>query len=183
MLQSINLGHCDAPQFLPFHFFFTGISYIHEDKGDKPRLVHKSISAEKVLIDHWNNPLLSDSGLHHLLADDVVFAMLKASAAMGYLAPEYTSTGYFTEKSDVYAFGVLVLQILSGKAVITPAIRHGVEACCFEEFVDENLEGNFTETEATQLARIALLCTRDSPTDRPSMRTVVQELNTLIGIS
>ncbi|XP_030471022.1 probable LRR receptor-like serine/threonine-protein kinase At4g36180 [Syzygium oleosum] len=160
-----------------------GISYIHEDKGDKPRLVHQSISAEKVLIDHWNNPLLSDSGLHHLLADDVVFAMLKASAAMGYLAPEYTSTGYFTEKSDVYAFGVLVLQILSGKAVITPAIRHGVEACCFEEFVDENLEGNFTETEATQLAWIALLCTRDSPTDRPSMRTVVQELNTLIGIS
>ncbi|KAI6706636.1 hypothetical protein NL676_009598 [Syzygium grande] len=160
-----------------------GISYIHEDNGDKPRLVHQSISAEKVLIDHWNNPLLSDSGLHHLLADDVVFAMLKASAAMGYLAPEYTSTGYFTEKSDVYAFGVLVLQILSGKAVITPAIRHGVEACCFEEFVDENLAGNFTETEATQLARIALLCTRDSPTDRPSMRTVVQELNTLIGIS
>lgn len=160
-----------------------GISYIHEDKGDKPRLVHQSISAEKVLIDHWSNPLLSDSGVHQLLADDVVFAMLKASAAMGYLAPEYTSTGYFTEKSDVYAFGVLVLQILSGKRAITPAIRHGVEACRFEEFVDENLEGNFSETEATRLSRIALLCTQDSPTDRPSMRTVVQELNTLIGFS
>lgn len=160
-----------------------GISYIHEDEGDKPRLVHQSISAEKVLIDYWNNPLLSDPGLHHLLADDVVFAMLKASAAMGYLAPEYASTGYLTEKSDAYAFGVLVLQILSGKRVITPSIRHGVEACCFDEFIDENLEGNFLETEATQLARIALLCTRDSPIDRPLMRTVVQELDMLIGIS
>ncbi|KAI4338816.1 hypothetical protein MLD38_023829 [Melastoma candidum] len=56
-----------------------GIRYIHSSKGKKPGLVHQNISAGKVLLDHWNNPLLSDSGLHKLLADDVVFSALKAS--------------------------------------------------------------------------------------------------------
>jgi serine/threonine protein kinase len=59
-------------------------------------------------------PHLSNAGVHKLLADDIVFSALKSSAAMGYLAPEYTTTGRFTEKSDIYAFGVLTLQILTG---------------------------------------------------------------------
>lgn len=154
----------------------AGIAYLHKHKANKPALVHQNISAEKVLIDQRYNPLLSDSGLHNLLTNDVVFSALKASAAMGYLAPEYTTTGRFTEKSDVYAFGVLVLQILSGKRKVDNLVRLGAESCRFQDFIDPDLHGRFFEYEAAKLARIAWLCTHESPTERPSMETIVQEL-------
>ena len=136
-----------------------------------------------MLIDNQSNPLLSDSGLHKLLADDIVFSTLKASAAMGYLAPEYTTTGRFTEKSDVYAFGMIVFQILSGKRTITQLIRHAAELCKVEDFIDMNLEGNYSDSEATKLRRIALLCTHESPNQRPSMDNVIHELSGLMSSS
>ncbi|KAI4354860.1 hypothetical protein L6164_003689 [Bauhinia variegata] len=153
-----------------------GIAYLHGKKGTKHALVHQNISAEKVLLDARYNALLSDSGLHKLLADDVVFSTLKASAAMGYLAPEYTTTGRLTEKSDIYAFGVIVFQLLTGKRDITHLSRSGAEASGFRDLVDVNLEGKFSEPEAAKLERIALLCTHESPYRRPAMDYVIQEL-------
>ncbi|XP_050155530.1 somatic embryogenesis receptor kinase 1-like [Malus sylvestris] len=155
----------------------NGLSYLHGYKPNKPALVHQNISAEKVQIDEQYNPLLSDPGLHKLLTNDVVFSALKASAAMGYLAPEYTTTGRFTEKSDVYAFGVLVLQILSGKRKVTSSMRLGAESGRFQDFIDQNLNGRFFEYEASKLAKTALLCTHESPIERPSMEEVFQELS------
>ncbi|KAF5953042.1 hypothetical protein HYC85_010986 [Camellia sinensis] len=156
-----------------------GIGYLHAKKGNKLSLVHQNISAEKVLIDQRYNPLISDAGLHKLLADDVIFSTLKASAAMGYLAPEYTNTGRFTEKSDVYAFGMIIFQVLSGKRKITHLNRQGAERCKFEDFIDTNLDGNFSESEAAKLGKIALLCTHESPEQRPAVETAIQELSEL----
>ncbi|GJX91737.1 somatic embryogenesis receptor kinase 4-like protein [Tanacetum coccineum] len=156
-----------------------GIEYLHSIKGKKPALIHQNISAEKVLIDQNYTPLLSGSGLHKLLANDIIFSTLKASAAMGYLAPEYTTTGRFTDKSDIYAFGMLIFQIVSGKTRIGPTIRQGAELCKFEDFVDANLDGNFSEPEAIALAKIALLCTHESPNSRLTIVTVAQELSTV----
>ncbi|EEF50365.1 leucine rich repeat receptor kinase, putative [Ricinus communis] len=154
-----------------------GIGYLHGNKGSKRALFHQNISAEKVFIDIRYSPLLSDSGLHKLLADDIVFSILKASAAMGYLAPEYTTTGRFTEKSDVYSFGMIVLQILSGKRNITAMIRHAVESCKVELFIDAKLEGKFSELEAIELGKLALLCTHESPDQRPTVETVLREVS------
>ncbi|GAB4858730.1 hypothetical protein Ancab_010204 [Ancistrocladus abbreviatus] len=155
-----------------------GIQYLHSYKVHKPPLVHQNISAEKVLIDQRFNPLLSDSGLHKLLTNDTVFSALKASAAMGYLAPEYMTTGRFTEKSDVYAFGILVLQILSGKSEITHSMRLGADLSRFQDFIDPNLHGRFSEHEAAKLGRVASTSTHDSPFERPSMDAIVLELGT-----
>nr|GMD59338.1 LRR receptor-like serine/threonine-protein kinase GSO1 [Ipomoea batatas] len=156
-----------------------GIEYLHGNKRNKPALVHRNISADKVLIDHVYKPLLSDSGLHKLLADDIVFSTLKGSAANGYLAPEYAITGRFTEKSDMYAFGVIILQILSGSCVVTQSNHQGAELCRFEDFIDAKLGKNFVESEAAKLGKIALLCTHDSPARRPTIDVVIQELNDL----
>ncbi|KAM7512084.1 hypothetical protein LguiB_010959 [Lonicera macranthoides] len=153
-----------------------GIGYLHGSKANKPALVHQNISAEKVLIGQHYNPILSDSGLHKLLADDIVFSTLKASAAMGYLAPEYTTTGRFTELSDIYAFGMIIFQILSGKRKITQTIRHGAEFGRTEDYIDTNLEGKFLENEAVKLGKIAVLCTHESANYRPAIEAVVQEL-------
>lgn len=157
-----------------------GIAYLHGSDGNKHALVHQNVSAEKVLIDKKFNPLLSDSGLQKLLADDIVFSTLKASAAMGYLAPEYRNTGRLTEKSDVYAFGKIVFQILSGKREVTQLNRQGAEDGRFEDFVDVNLEGKFLETEAMKLGEIALLCTDESSIRRPTMEDVIKELSGLV---
>lgn len=153
-----------------------GLEYLHGCKVNKPALVHQNISARNVLIDQRFKPLLSDSGIHKLLTDDTVFSALKASAAMGYLAPEYATTGRFTQKSDIYAFGVLVFQILSGKRNVNNSTRIAAESCKFHDFIDANIYGKFSEHEAAKLAKLALICTHESPEQRPSMEAIVQEL-------
>lgn len=131
------------------------------------------------MLDHQFKPLIMDAGLPKLLADDVVFSALKVSAAMGYLAPEYITTGRFTEKSDIYAFGVIVLQVLSGKTTIGGSIRNAVESLRFEEFVDKNLKGIYSKSEVEILSKLATACTHELPDQRPDMREVIQELSIL----
>ncbi|XP_051143185.1 LRR receptor kinase BAK1 [Andrographis paniculata] len=152
-----------------------GIAYLHGSNPNKPSLVHQNISAKNVLIDSRSQPLLSDSCLLKLLTNDTVFSALKASAAMGYLAPEYTTTGRFTDKSDIYAFGVLVFQILSGKKRYTSSMRASAETNNLD-FLDVHLQGKVCEPKAAVLANIALLCTHECPEDRPAMETIVREL-------
>lgn len=156
-----------------------GIGYLHSDGENKPAMIHQNISVEKVLINQQFNALISDSGLPKLLADDIVFSTLKTSAAMGYLAPEYITTGRFTEKSDVYAFGVIVLQVIAGKLQLNTLMRLAAESCRYEEFVDTNLKGQFSEPEAAALAKLGLVCTHELPDQRPTMETVIQELSNL----
>ncbi|KAJ1284025.1 hypothetical protein BS78_03G172100 [Paspalum vaginatum] len=153
----------------------NGIEYLHSTRPSKPALVHQNISADKVLLDYTHRPLISGCGLHKLLVDDLVFSTLKASAAMGYLAPEYTTVGRFSEKSDVYAFGVIVLQVLTGKRKVTTAQLHGD----VDELVDGNLQGSYTAAEAAALAKIASACTSENPDHRPTMEELLQELSTI----
>ncbi|CAJ1943508.1 unnamed protein product [Sphenostylis stenocarpa] len=156
-----------------------GIGYLHSNEASKPTIVHQNISVEKVILDHQFNPLIMDAGLPKILAEDVVFSALKASAALGYLAPEYITTGRFTEKSDIYAFGVIVLQLLSGKALIGGSIRVAVEAFKFEDFVDTNLKGDYSKSEAAILSKLAIACTHEMPEQRPTMVEVIEELTML----
>ena len=99
-------------------YLYPGIDYLHRKKGSKLGIVHQNISAENILVDARYSALLADSGVHKLLADDVVFSTLKASAAMGYLPPEYATTGRLTEKSDVYSFGIFIMEIISGRSPV-----------------------------------------------------------------
>ncbi|KAL6556882.1 hypothetical protein OROHE_006758 [Orobanche hederae] len=159
------------------HGIAKGIEYLHGNGTNKPPIIHQNISVEKVLLDQNFNPLILDSGLLKLLADDVVYSALKVSAALGYMAPEYITTGRFTEKSDVYAYGVIIFQMLCGKTKLPGSTKASAEAGKFEEFVDPKLEGKFSETEACWLTKIALECTNDNPHKRPSIESIVRDLN------
>lgn len=156
-----------------------GIAYLHgSDQEKKHTIVHRNISVEKILLDEQFNPLIADSGLHNLLADDLVFSALKTSAAMGYLAPEYVTTGRFTEKTDVFAFGVIILQILSGKLMLTSSMRIAAENgehCGL--FIDELLGEEFDKTEAVAMARMGICCTQEIPDNRPNIETLLLEIN------
>ncbi|KAK7286976.1 hypothetical protein RJT34_22363 [Clitoria ternatea] len=158
-----------------------GIGYMHSNEASKATIVHQNISVEKILLDHQFKPLIMDAGLPKLLADDVVFSALKVSAAMGYLAPEYITTGRFTEKSDIYAFGVIVLQVLSGKKAIGSSIRMAVESFTFDESVDTNLRGRYSKSEAETLSKLAIQCTHEHPDQRPTMVDVIQELSFIVN--
>ncbi|GJM94101.1 hypothetical protein PR202_ga10717 [Eleusine coracana subsp. coracana] len=159
-----------------------GIEYLHSTRPNKPRpLVHQNISADKVLLDYTYKPLISGCGLHKLLVDDLVFSTLKASAAMGYLAPEYTTVGRLSEKSDVYAFGVIVLQVLTGKRKTrtTQPPSPASDNSDVDELVDANLRGSYSPAEAAMLAKIVAACTNEDPDRRPTMTELLQELGTI----
>ncbi|KAG9145074.1 hypothetical protein Leryth_018359 [Lithospermum erythrorhizon] len=158
-----------------------GLGYLHISEENKPPIVHHNISVEKILLDEKFTPLISDCGLLKLLADDVVYSALKVSAALGYMAPEYITTGKFTEKSDVYAFGVIIFQILSGKTMLSHTTRLAAESGNFNGCIDLNLKGNFNESEARKLAESALLCTNENPESRPTMASVIEDLSILGG--
>jgi serine/threonine protein kinase len=150
------------------------MAYLH---SNKPVIIHQNISSEKILIDQRYSPLLDDYGLYKLFTNDIVFSALKASATKGYMAPEYTTTGRFSEASDVYAFGMVLLQILSGKKEITSSLRLAAESFNFKEFIDPNLNGRFFECDAAKLTKIALFCMHESPFERPCMEAIVKELS------
>ncbi|KAI7743077.1 hypothetical protein M8C21_014220 [Ambrosia artemisiifolia] len=154
-----------------------GLAYLHRDDAEKPGMIHRNISVEKILIDEQYNPLITDAGLLKLLADDIVYSALKVSAALGYMAPEYITTGKFTEKSDVYAFGVVVLQILSGQSNLTGSIRAAAADRRLDDFIDKNLEGKFSESEADKLTRIGLICIDEVPENRLTMEDVIREIS------
>ncbi|KAI4370027.1 hypothetical protein MLD38_018414 [Melastoma candidum] len=155
----------------------NGIGYLHSSEMNRPLVVHQNISVDKILLDEQLNPLIMNAGLPKLLADDVIFSALKVSAAMGYLAPEYITTGRFTEKSDIYAFGVIILQILSGKRRLPGSMRSSVESDIPKSFIDDDLKGCFNEAEASRLGKIALDCTSESPDNRPTIFRVTEELD------
>lgn len=161
------------------HGRLAGIEYLHSARPNKPPLVHQNISADKVLLDHTYKPLISGCGLHKLLVDDLVFSTLKASAAMGYLAPEYTTVGRLSEKSDVYAFGVIVLQVLTGKTKTTAQGSPTATDDDVEDLVDANLRGSYSPAEAAKLVKIAVACTSEDPDRRPTMAELIQELDTI----
>ncbi|KAL2321636.1 hypothetical protein Fmac_026015 [Flemingia macrophylla] len=180
IIKGISKGQFFSLPILPPEIIWCScIGYLHSNEASKPTIVHQNISVEKAILDHEFNPLIMDAGLPKLLADDVVFSALKVSAAMGYLAPEYITTGRFTEKSDIYAFGVIVLQLLSGKTLIGGSIRVAVESFRFEDFVDSNLKGDYSKSEAAILSKLAIVCTHEVPEQRPTMVEVIQELTML----
>lgn len=176
-----------------------GLHFMH--KGTEDAVIHQNVSAANVLLDQNCNAFLSDAGLHRLLADDIVFSLLKSSAARGYLSPEYVTTGRLTEKSDVYALGVLLLQLLTGKMPscvgngdheeISGAVegqirdrkcnmvswaRSLVGAGCVEELMDPSLKGKYSSVAATHMAAVAFACTQEDSTERPDSTEVVRLL-------
>ncbi|XP_057719209.1 cold-responsive protein kinase 1-like [Arachis stenosperma] len=136
-------------------------------------MVHQNILVEKVLLDNQFNPLIMDAGFPKLLADDIVYSAPKVGVAMGYLALEYITTGRITKKSDVYAFGVIVLQVLSEKTIVGDSIRMAVEFLRFDDFVDTNLKGKYSKPEAAILSKIAVMCIHELSEQRPNMVEVI----------
>ncbi|CAG7874496.1 LRR receptor-like serine/threonine-protein kinase FEI 2 isoform X2 [Brassica rapa] len=165
-----------------------GVAYLHHDCS--PRIIHRDIKSSNILLDGNLEARVSDFGLAKLLEDEESHITTIVAGTFGYLAPEYMQSGRATEKTDVYSFGVLILEVLSGKLPTdTSYIEKGYNVVGWlnflisenrpREIVDRSCEGVETES-LDALLSIATKCVSSSPDERPTMHRVVQLLESQV---
>ncbi|KAJ4981341.1 hypothetical protein NE237_032178 [Protea cynaroides] len=168
-----------------------GLAYLHEES--KPRIVHRDVKASNILLDTDLNPKISDFGLAKLYDDKKTHISTRVAGTIGYLAPEYAMRGHLTEKVDVFGFGVVALEIISGRLNSDTDVNGDKvyllewawdlhERNCELELVDPSLS-EYNSMEAKRLIGVVLLCTQASPSLRPAMSRVVAMLSGDIEVS
>ncbi|KAL0341199.1 UNVERIFIED_CONTAM: putative LRR receptor-like serine/threonine-protein kinase IRK [Sesamum radiatum] len=160
-----------------------GLAHLHQ-----MNIIHYNLKSSNILIDSSGEPKVADYGLAKLLPmlDRYVLSS-KIQSALGYMAPEFAcKTVKITEKCDVYGFGILVLEVVTGKrpveymeddvVVLSDMVRGAMEEGKGEDCVDARLLGKFPVDEAIPVIKLGLICTSQVPSNRPDMAEVVNIL-------
>ncbi|KAK4261439.1 hypothetical protein QN277_004435 [Acacia crassicarpa] len=164
----------------------SGVLYLHEEW--QQCVVHRDIKSSNVMLDSNFNVKLGDFGLAKLVDHDLGPQTTRLAGTMGYMAPEYVSTGRASKESDVYSFGVVVLEIATGRKA-NDLMKHGDAEIGLIEWVwdhygrgeltlamDEILQKDYNEREVECLMIVGLWCAHPDKNLRPTIRQAIQVL-------
>uniref|UniRef100_A0A7N0TZ35 non-specific serine/threonine protein kinase n=1 Tax=Kalanchoe fedtschenkoi TaxID=63787 RepID=A0A7N0TZ35_KALFE len=166
-----------------------GLAYLHEDCH--PKIIHRDIKAANILIDFNFEAKVADFGLAKNTSDINTHVSTRVMGTFGYLAPEYASSGKLTEKSDVFSYGVVLLELITGRRPVNttntymddslvdwarPVLTQALEEGNYDALVDPKLQKNYDHNEMGRMVACAAACVRHSARRRPKMSQVVRAL-------
>ncbi|PON94212.1 Serine/threonine protein kinase [Trema orientale] len=162
-----------------------GLTYLHE--GLEPKVVHRDIKSSNILLDRQWNPKVSDFGLAKLLGSERSYVTTRVMGTFGYVAPEYASTGMLNERSDVYSFGILLMEIITGRNPVDYSRPPGevnlvewlktmVTNRNAEGVVDPRLPEKPSSRALKRALLVALRCVDPNAQKRPKMGHVIHML-------
>eukprot|EP00253_Pinus_taeda_P034359 PITA_34359 len=194
------LGYCSESQGLMLIYEYMaggslrdrlyGLEYLHV--GCTPKIIHRDVKTANILLDNSLNGKLADFGLSKMTSEgEVTHVTTAVKGTPGYLDPEYFHNHQLTEKSGVYSFGVVLLEIVCGKSPINAHltddelnliqwVRSYVERNEnpreIEEIADKRLSGNYCMESITSIVKVALTCVEPKPSLRPTMGEIVGKI-------
>ncbi|EPS59992.1 hypothetical protein M569_14812, partial [Genlisea aurea] len=163
-----------------------GLAYLHEQCD--PKVIHRDVKAANILLDQEFEAVVGDFGLAKLLDHRDSHVTTAVRGTVGHIAPEYLSTGQSSEKTDVYGFGILLLELITGQKAVELAQQVSHKGAIldlmkklYEEgelgvMVDKSLMNEFDPKELQEMTLVALLCTQVNPMNRPRMFQVLRML-------
>ncbi|XP_039146524.1 LRR receptor kinase SERK2-like isoform X1 [Dioscorea cayenensis subsp. rotundata] len=164
-----------------------GLEYLHEHCN--PKIIHRDVKAANVLLDEDFEAVVGDFGLAKLVDVRKTSVTTQVRGTMGHIAPEYLSTGKSSERTDVFGYGIMLLELVTGQRAIDFSrleeeddvllldhVKKLEREKRLDAIVDCNLNKNYDAQELEMMIQVALLCTQASPEDRPTMSEVVRML-------
>ncbi|XP_059656166.1 protein NSP-INTERACTING KINASE 3-like [Cornus florida] len=163
-----------------------GLVYLHEQCD--PKIIHRDVKAANILLDEDFEAVVGDFGLAKLLDHRDSHVSTAVRGTVGHIAPEYLSTGQSSEKTDVFGFGILLLELITGqkaldfgrvakqKVVMLDWVKKLHQEGKLNLMVDKDLKNNFDRVELEEMVQVALFSTQFNPSHRPKMSEVLRML-------